>query len=73
LAYLRCDKKNSIFHYDRAFDEKMGCPVTRIEFRDEDIKAFAVGEMEFVRDKLTAEELKVFAAWERNAKLNPVK
>ena len=73
VAYMRCDKKNSIFHYDRALDEQIGCPVTRFEMRDKGAITSAVFEMEFVRDILTPEELKVFAAWKRNAKLNPVK
>ena len=73
IGYIRCDKKNSIFHIDRGLDEKIGCPVTKIEFINPKTKRDYYAEIVFLADKLTPEELMVFDAWEKNAKQNPVK
>ena len=69
--YFRYDIKNSIMHYDKDFDQKMNWPVVRIEVKDP--KFQTCFEIKYERQYLTNEELKVFDAWEKNAKLNPVK
>lgn len=74
IGYLRCDKKGTLFQFFKAFSEKRGCPMVR--FDDMPTVKYPVsasGQVEFIANSLTSEELKVFAAWERNAKLSPIK
>ncbi len=72
VAYFRCDIKGTMFQYDRHLGEKIGCPNVRLDDYISDRPATS-SYIEFVADKLTPEELKVFAAWEKNAKRNPIK
>lgn len=72
IAYLRCDRKNSIFHIDRAFDERSDCPLTRLEWVSYGKQPWIYDEIDYVADTLSREETRIFDAWERNAKLNPV-
>ena len=73
VAYFRCDKKDQmIFSLVKDFGEKLGCPCTRLdEMVPSDVISLSQ-QIEFVADKLTAEEIKVFDTWEKNAKNNPV-
>jgi hypothetical protein len=73
IGYLRCDKKGTIFTLDRAFSEKIGCPLTKAETKSFPQKFWFSIELEFASDKLTQAELKVFSIWEKYAKENPVK
>jgi len=72
-GYLRCDKKNSVFRIDNPFSEKMGCPLVREDLIDSTKQQGISFDTEFLPGKLTPAELKVFTAWERNARNNPVK
>ncbi len=72
IGYLRCDKKGTMFQDDREFSTKVGCPLVRVDATSKKYGSLS-HRIDFLRDSLTPEELKVFAAWERNAKLNPVK
>lgn len=72
-AYFRCDKKETMFRFEKVLSKRVGCPMTRFEGPPEGETQFALSdEIKFVREHLTAEEMKVFAAWEKNAKENPV-
>lgn len=71
IGYLRCDQKGTIVTLDRAFSEKMGCPLTRVETRSTPEKFSFITELDFASKTLTKEELKVFSAWEKYAKENP--
>lgn len=74
IGYFRCDKRGTIFQYDKRLSEKIGCPMVMYhDLPDPHNKYSSLYQIEFVTDTLTPEELKVFAAWERNAKRNPVK
>ena len=74
IAYIRCDRKGTLFQIDKNFSEKRGCPIVRYEELPTQRNPFAnAGEIVFAADTLSPEELKVFEAWERNAKQNPVK
>lgn len=72
IGYLRCDKKGSIFQFDKAFGEKMGCPLVMYEAKIIPDITWIKNELEFVADKLSPEELKVFATWEKFARKNQV-
>ncbi len=73
VAYFQCDRKGTFFQLNKALSRKMGCPLTRYETIPQDTNSIAVAEeVEFVRDSLTAAELKVFAAWEKKARESPV-
>lgn len=73
IAYFRCDKKGTIILFDKTLSEKMGCPMERIDgFPLDKMENPYSSSFEFVRNTLTKEELKVFEAWERNARENPV-
>jgi hypothetical protein len=52
----------------------MGCPCVKfINQMPDDKNGALVLEVNFLRDTLTTEELKVFSAWEQYAKANPVR
>ena len=73
VFYLRCDKKGTVFQFDRALSEKLGCPIVRIDFLPSHLNPTPVSsEIVFLRDSLTKEEQKVFKAWEKNLKKYPV-
>lgn len=74
VAYYRCDKTGTLFRYGDNFSEEEPCPMVRIEFLPlPPLSLQSLLEVEFISDKLTPEELKVFNAWEQNAKKYPVK
>jgi hypothetical protein len=74
IAYFRCDIKNIMFSLVKNISKKNGCPCVRKDQIPTSLKnPVAVSlQIEFVANKLTPEELKVFDAWEKNAKKNPV-
>lgn len=74
IGYLRCDKRGTLFQYYKLYGKMSGCPLVRID--DLPTSQYPIptsAQVEFVSDTLTAYELKVFSAWERNAINNPVK
>jgi hypothetical protein len=62
--YTNCAKKNTLIKF---FSENLGCPIVRVETYIKS-KIFMIRELEFVSDRLSPEELRVFEAWEKNAK-----
>lgn len=73
IGYLRCDKKGTIFQFDKAFSEKIGCPLIKYEAKIIPDMTWLKAEFEYVNENLTPTEQKIFAAWEKYAKKNPVK
>ena len=71
-AWARCDKKSALHRYDNPLSELIGCPVVKYEIYTPEFGSGFSMELEFLRDKLTPEEIKVFEAWRKNAKENPV-
>jgi len=72
ICYFRCGIK-TMFSLDTRLSEKMGCPMVWYQSLPNSQDRFPLSmEIEFVANKLNAEELKVFAAWEKNEKLHPV-
>lgn len=73
IGYLRCDKKETMFRFTRAFEKKADCPLVRV---DDIISPMLYGihsdQIDFVADKLNSDELKVFDKWQKNAKESPV-
>lgn len=74
IGYLRCDNnKGKLFSLEKDFSTSMNCTMTRyFEFREGALRPFASSELEFLSDTLSAKELKVFAAWEKNQRDYPV-
>lgn len=73
VIYLRCDKKGTIFLFDKKLSEKLGCPIVRIDYLPTPQNPNPVSsEIVFLRDSLNQEELKVFDVWEKNIKKFPV-
>lgn len=72
LGYIRCDKKQMLFHIDRTYDDSHDCPIVRFEYMVTGYPWMKY-EIEFVKESLSKEEMKVFATWEKYAKNNPVK
>jgi hypothetical protein len=72
-AFQRCDRIGSVFQFDKNLGNKLGCPVTRVDYlpSSEDPTPIS-SELNFLRDSLSKEELKVFAAWEKNIKKYPI-
>jgi hypothetical protein len=69
VYYLRCDKKGSLFRFDKKLSEEFGCPIVRIDHLPTAEKPAPISsELVFVRNKLTNEERRIFDAWEKKAK-----
>ena len=74
ICYFRCDKRGTMFLFDKEFSEKMGCPLTRLEsFPSSPHSIASLDEIAFIRDGLTKEERKVFEAWKQNLKKYPIR
>lgn len=74
IAYQRCDRKGSIFQFDKNLGKKLGCPVMRIDDLPSPEYPIPISsEINFLRDSLTKEEIKIFEAWKKNMKKNPIK
>ncbi|WP_148661226.1 hypothetical protein [Flavisolibacter tropicus] len=72
-CYFQSDRPLGLFSLDKTFSTQQGCPLTRVEdipVGKSNPRSF---EINFLADTLTEQELKVFAAWEKNAKLKPKK
>jgi hypothetical protein len=69
VGYFRYDKKNGLFMFNVPMSRKVGYPMVTLEvFCDPPIYPYHKAELEYLPRPLTPQELKVFAAWERNAK-----
>ena len=74
IVYFDCARKGTIFQYDKHLSEQVGCPMVAYnELPTAKFPRTLSCEIEFVTDKLTPEELKVFDAWEKNVKKYLVK
>ncbi|HMH23009.1 MAG TPA: hypothetical protein VK563_14580 [Puia sp.] len=72
ICYLLCGKK-TLVRIDNQLSAKMGCPIVRYDIQPTpQDRASLSTEIEFTANTLNPEELKVFNAWEKNMKLNPV-
>jgi hypothetical protein len=72
--YFRCDRANSIFSFEPQLSKKMGCQCVKlISQMPEERNGALLMEVNFLRDTLSSDELKVLSAWERYAKANPVR
>jgi hypothetical protein len=68
-AYFCIDKKDKLIAFDYPYSKFMGYPLMKFEeINPSSPHLNAYGEVEYLPRGLTAQELKVFAAWERNAK-----
>ena len=68
IGYFRCDKMGTMFKLDQSYSEKLGCPLVRLDEYPVLKGSPRSLEIIFETDTLTNAELKVFEAWERNAK-----
>jgi hypothetical protein len=73
IMYMRCDKKGTIIHLDRRFDEKYSCPLVMYEYKVGTKFPWIKEELEYTTSPFSEDELRVFAAWEQNARRNPAK
>ena len=74
IGYYRCDEKGRLFSLEKTYSKKLNCAMIRFDdFQFNQPSPFASLEIEFLSDTLTVKELKVFEAWERNAKKSTVK
>lgn len=72
IVYYRCDKKQLLIKTFKNVSDSIGCPIVRDDSYLNG-KLFMIGEFEFVSDKLSESELKVFKAWEQNVGKYPVR
>jgi len=71
--YVNCSEKNTFFTLFKKLTEVTGCPILYTTWYWPDKNLTIANEIEYVSKCLTKEELKVFTAWERNAKEHPIK
>jgi hypothetical protein len=74
IGYIRCDRGRSIFSKEKIYSDSINCCLEKAEYfqNKTNIKGAMQG-IEFVRDTLNTEEIKVFDTWERYAKQHPPK
>jgi hypothetical protein len=72
IIYFRCDKKGTLIKVFKPLSDSIGCPATRDDSFIKN-KLFMTRELEFISDKLTQGELKVFEAWDENEKKYPAR
>lgn len=73
IGYFQCDKKGTIFTLYRSYSEKLDCPLVRLDDFPLDKGAPTSTQITFLTDVLSQKERRVLAAWEENARNNPVK
>lgn len=74
VYYLRCDKKGSLFKFNKSLSKEFGCPIVRVDYlKTTENLTPSSSELVFVRNSLSKEENKVFDVWEKNIKEYPVK
>lgn len=68
IAYARCSKEPGIIDLSKWASAKLGCPVLALERpATKDNPVGYMNVLEIISEKLTAEELAVFEAWEKRA------
>ncbi|MBN8673228.1 MAG: hypothetical protein J0L56_03780 [Chitinophagales bacterium] len=73
IGYFRCDGKGNMFSLEKAYSRSLNCRMAKYYAYKIGITApVASKEVDYISNSLTAEELRVFAAWEKNAKEIPV-
>ena len=72
-AYLRGDIKKSLFCLDKPLSGQLGRPIVRWDVLDLPANILSSSRINFSSSSLTPKELKVFAAWEKNAADHPVR
>lgn len=73
IGYLRCDRKEILFSLEKRYSRESNCTMVKFfDFKVGRERPYASQEVDFISDMLTSEETKVFDAWERNAKQNPM-
>lgn len=73
ICYFRCDGKGLLFSLEKGMSRKLNCTMTKLfSYKVNSPNPYATQQVDFPRHHLTAEEKKVFAAWAKNAKENPV-
>jgi hypothetical protein len=71
IAYFRCDIENPLFVINRYSGQN--CPIVKVYDYPPGLSGPVESlEVKHLSDTLTPEEIKVFQAWERNARKNPV-
>lgn len=70
IGYLRCDKEGTVFMYDIDLSKSLGCPIVRVDQvpTDQDEFRAVSSTIEFLADKLTPEEQKVFRVWRKRTR-----
>lgn len=72
VSYQRCDRKGSVFQFDKNLGKKLGCPITRIDFLPSLENPMPISStIDFIKDNLTNDERKIFNSWEKNIKKYP--
>ena len=61
--HVRCDKKKTIVKFLKSVSDSLGCPVTQTDIYEDD-KLVSTGKIEFIRDHLSKEEIKMFTDME---------
>jgi len=73
IAYQRCDRIGSVLQLDENLGKKLRCPVTRMDYLPSSVDPMPISsEINYLRDSLTKEEIRIFDAWEKNMKRHPV-
>lgn len=67
VGYFRCNGKGDKFSLEKEYSRKLNCTMVKyFDFKAGRVNPFASKEVNFISDTLTAKELKVFSAWEKN-------
>ena len=68
IGYIRTDIKHSLFHLDKPLDDSLHSTMVRMDFWVKPTNLAMSSSFEFLRNKLTKNELSVFEAWIKRAR-----
>lgn len=72
IGYLRCDLPTSIFSMDKSVEKRLGCQVIRFDQIALSNQSVISTQIEFLPERLTEKEIRVFNAWKTNMKKYPI-
>ena len=72
IGYFNCDNKDCMFSLEKFYSRKIQCPMVKFfSYRTSKTTPYGSMEVFYLSDTLSPEDIKVFDAWERNARNNP--
>jgi hypothetical protein len=73
IGFFRCNGSSDMFSLEKEYSRKINCTMVKyLDYKVGQARPFASIEVSYLSDKLTDNELRIFTAWEKNERENPV-